>query len=81
MDERANAKGSRCYKLGSIIDLGSFVDKSLFEITTGSGEHIRLEISEQFLEVVRSALLEIIWSFEWIDVGNIRVYRPSRKGP
>jgi hypothetical protein len=39
-----------------------------------------VEISEQFLEAVRSALLEIIWSFEWIHVGNVRVPRPEGTG-
>jgi hypothetical protein len=77
IEERAEAKGSFGKRLtGPILDLGSLNERR-FGITTGSGQRMEVEISEQFLELVRSALVEIIWSFEWIAVGNVRVRRPE----
>ncbi|MGC9969064.1 MAG: hypothetical protein ABSE56_00610 [Bryobacteraceae bacterium] len=78
IEERAQAKGPGGRKLaGPILDLGSLMNDRWFGITTGENQHIRVEISEQFLKDVRSALLRIVWSFQWIHVGNTRVLPPE----
>jgi hypothetical protein len=77
VEERSQGKGSNGKILpGGLLLLGGFIGRR-FGVTTGDGQLKEVEISEQFLEAVRSALLEIIWSFEWIHVGNVRVRRPE----
>ena len=73
VEERYQGIGSSRKKL-TLVVLGSLNGRR-FGVTTGDGPHKEVEISEQFLEVVRSVLLEIVWSFEWIGVGKVRVRR------
>lgn len=78
IEERAQAKGHGGRKLaGPILDLGSLMNGRWFGITTGENQHIRVEVSEQFLKDVWFALLRIVWSFQWIAVGNIHVPPPE----
>ena len=77
LHERSQAKGYPGKRLaGPILDLGSFMGNR-FGVTSGDGRHAEVEISEQLLACFRSALLEIIWSFEWIVIGNVRARRPE----
>jgi len=57
---------------------GDFKAPNRFGVTSGDGRYAEVEISEQVLNYLRSALLEIIWSFEWIVIGNTRARRPER---
>jgi hypothetical protein len=85
VEERSRGRGRSGKKLPTVlIVLGSFNGRR-FGVTTADGLHTEVEISEPFVQEVRSALLEIIWSFEWIGVGNVRVRPPegmgARQGP
>jgi hypothetical protein len=78
VDERSQSIGSGRKKLPGplLIISGAFIDNR-FGVTSGDGLYAEVEISEQLLACLRSALLEIIWSFEWIVIGNIRAQRPE----
>lgn len=75
IEERAQAKGQFGRRLsGPILDLGSLNERR-FGITSGDGQHLEVEISEFVLRRVRSALLNVMWSFEWLGPGNLPVRR------
>lgn len=77
LHERSQAKGYPGKRLtGPILNLGSFIGNR-FGVTSGDGRYAEVEISEQLLACFRSALLEIIWSFEWIVFGNVRAKPPE----
>jgi hypothetical protein len=77
IEERVQGKGShdKTLPVGLLIQ-GSFIGRR-FCVTTDSGQHAEVEISEQFAEAARTALLEIIWSFDWLHVGNVRAKPPE----
>ncbi len=78
VDERSQAIGSRGKKLpGPVLVIGGGLSGNRFGLTCGDGRYAEVEISKQYLSCLRSALLEIIWSFEWIVIGNIRAKRPE----
>jgi|ERR1039458_6369310 hypothetical protein len=78
VDERSQAIGYGRKKLpGPLLVIGGAFIDNRFGITSGDGRYVEVEISERFLARFRSALLEVIWSFEWIVIGNIRAKRPE----
>ena len=77
VDERSQGMGSRGKKLpGPVLVIGGGFTGNRFGVTSGEGAYAEVEISEQFLACFRAALIEIIWSFDWIVIGNIRAKRP-----
>lgn len=81
VDERSQGIGSRGKKLpGPTLIIGGAFVGNRFGVTSGDGRYAEVELSEQLLTYFRSALLEIIWSFEWIVIGNIRAKRPEHTG-
>lgn len=81
VDERSQGIGSGGKKLpGPLLIIGGGFVGNRFGITSGDGRYAEVEISEQLLSNSRSALLEIIWSFEWIVIGNIHARRPEHNG-
>jgi hypothetical protein len=78
VDERSQAIGYGRKKLpGPVLVIGGSFTGDRFGITSGDGRYVEVEVSERFLASFRSALLEAIWSFEWIVIGNIRAQRPK----
>jgi hypothetical protein len=76
--ERSQAEGYPSKRLaGPLLILGGAFIGNRFGVTSGDGRYAEVEISEQLLACFRSALLEIIWSFEWIVIGNVRARRPE----
>ena len=81
VDERSQGIGSGGKRLpGPLIIIGGSLVGNRFGLTCGDGRYAEVELSEQMLAYFRSALLEIIWSFEWIVIGNIRAKRPEHTG-
>jgi hypothetical protein len=78
VDERSQAIGYGRKKLpGPLLVIGGAFIENRFGITSGDGRYVEVEISERFLACFRSALLQVIWSFEWIVFGNIHAQRPK----
>ncbi len=79
VEERSQGKGYGGKELrGPLLVIGgSFIGSNRFGLTSGDGRYVEVEISEGFLSCFRSALRRVLWSFEWLVVGNIRAQRPS----
>jgi len=81
VDERSQGIGSGGKKLpGPLLIVGGCLVGNRFGVTSGDGRYAEVELSEQMMTNFRSALLEIIWSFEWLVIGNIRAKRPEHTG-
>lgn len=77
LEERVQAKGSFGKRLtGPILDLGSLNGRR-FGVTSGDGRHLEIEVSKSVLQSVRVALLDVMWSFEWLGPGDTPVHRAA----
>ncbi len=81
VDVRSQGIGYGRKKLpGPLLVIGGSLVGNRFGLTSGDGRYAEIELSEQMLADFRSALLDIIWSFEWIVIGDIRAKRPEQTG-
>jgi hypothetical protein len=76
VEERAQAKGSGKTRLGPIIDLGSLNERQ-FGVTTGQGQHLEVDITEDYIRSFRSALADIFGWLEWLGLGETPIRRTT----
>lgn len=74
VEERAQAKGVGKVALGPIIVLG-FLNERRFGATTGLGQYLEVDITEDYLVRFRSALSDVFWSLEWLGIGETPMRR------
>jgi len=60
----------------SLLVLGGFRDNS-FGATTAEGRYVEVEISNSVLVQAFAMVEDLIWCFDWLGPGNIRLYRAN----
>jgi len=58
----------------SLLVLGAFRENS-FGATTAEGRYVEIEISNSVLVQAFAIVEDLIWCFDWLGPGNIRLYR------
>jgi hypothetical protein len=61
----------------SLLVLGAFRDNNYFGATVSDGRYVEIEISDSVLIQAYSIVEELLWCFDWLGPGNIRVERPD----
>jgi len=59
-----------------LLVLGGFCNNH-FGATTSEGQYVEIEISDSVLIRAYSIVEDLIWCFDWLGPGNIRLYRPN----
>jgi hypothetical protein len=59
-----------------LLVLGAFRDNS-FGATTAKGRYVEIEISNSVLVRAFAIVEDLIWCFDWLAPGNIRLYHPK----
>ncbi len=60
-----------------LLVLGSFRNNNYFGATTSDGRYLELEISDSVLIQAYSIIEDLIWCFDWLGPGDIRLERPK----
>lgn len=60
-----------------LLVLGGFRNNNYFGVTASDGRYVEIEISASILLQAYSIIEDLIWCFDWLGPGNIRLNRPS----
>ncbi len=60
-----------------LLVLGGFRNNNYFGATTSDGRYVEIEISASVLFQAYSIIEDLIWCFDWLGPGNIRLNRPN----
>ena len=61
----------------TLLVLGGFRNNDHFGATTAEGRYVEIEVSNSVLIQVNTIVEDLVWCFDWLGPGNIRLERPN----